>query len=204
MDRREHWEQVYRTRQPTEVSWYARHLTDSLRLIREVAPLSARIIDVGSGASTLVDDLLDAGYRRVTVLDISATALAHARTRLAEHGADVTWIQADVTSAALADAAYDLWHDRAVFHFLTEESERRAYMQTLQRKLKPTGYVVIGTFSLSGPERCSGLDVVRYDAAALQRELGPGFALTASEEPVHITPGGKQQRFVLCRFQRIL
>ena len=201
MDRHAHWEQVYQTRQPTEVSWYAPHLTDSLRLIREVAQPSARIIDVGGGASTLVDDLLDAGYGNVTVLDISETAMQRARSRLGNRAADVTWVQADVTAASLPGVAYDLWHDRAVFHFLTEETERRAYVQTLRRKLKPAGHVVIGTFSLSGPERCSGLNVVRYDATALQRELGPGFILTASEEPVHVTPGGKQQRFALCRFQ---
>jgi 2-polyprenyl-3-methyl-5-hydroxy-6-metoxy-1,4-benzoquinol methylase len=202
MDRREHWENVYRTKQPTEMSWYSPHLQDSLRLIREVAPPASRIIDVGGGASTLVDDLLDAGYAKLTVLDISEAALDSARARLKDRATSVTWRCADVTAERLPGVTYDVWHDRAVFHFLTDESDRRAYVRTLRRALSPSGHVVIGTFALNGPERCSGLDVVRYDAIGLQRELGEDFVLTASEEPVHVTPAGKEQRFVLCRFER--
>jgi SAM-dependent methyltransferase len=201
-EREAHWEQVYRSRQDTEVSWYAPHLTASLRLIREVTTSESSIIDVGGGASTLVDDLLEAGYRRIAVLDISGTALARARARLGEAGGRVSWICGDVTAAELPAAGFDLWHDRAVFHFLTAPADREAYRRALLRSLRPGGQVVIGTFSLSGPQRCSGLEVMRYDAAGLQRALGEQFSLRASEESVHVTPAGNEQSFVLCRFQR--
>lgn len=204
MNRHKHWEHVYRSRRPTEVSWYSPHLEDSLRLIRKVSTPVSSIIDVGGGSSTLVDDLLLAGYHQITVLDISETALAFVRSRLGERGKRVTWVQADVTSVTLPAATYDVWHDRAVFHFLTQESDREAYMGTLNRTLKKGGHVVIGAFSLSGPDKCSGLDVVKYDIAGLQRELGMEYSLTASEELMHVTPGGKQQPFVLCRFERLL
>ena len=132
MNRYEHWEHVYRSRRPTEVSWYSPHLKDSLRLIREVSTPESSIIDVGGGSSTLVDDLLVASYHQITVLDISETALAFVRSRLGERGKRVIWVQADVTSVALPAATYDVWHDRAVFHFLTQESDREAYMGTLE------------------------------------------------------------------------
>jgi len=202
MDKRDHWEEVYRARGPTQYSWYTPHLTSSIRMIREVSTPEARLIDVGGGASTLVDDLLDAGYRHLTVLDISGSALEHARARLGPRASRVSWVQADVTSAELESGRFDVWHDRAVFHFLTREPDRRAYVRTLEHALAPAGVVVMGTFSLRGPDRCSGLDVVRYDAGGLQRELGAGFELTASEELVHTTPSGASQDFVLCRFAR--
>jgi len=202
MGPREHWESIYEARPPTEVSWYAPHLADSLRLIREVASPDASIIDVGGGASTLVDDLLGAGFSRLTVLDIADAALSHARSRLGGEASRVSWIQADVTSATLPENAFDIWHDRAVFHFLGTDTDRRAYLDVLRRSLKPGGHVVMGTFSLSGPEKCSGLDVTRYDAATLGRELGPEFLLSVSESPVHTTPAGKSQSFLLCRFAR--
>ena len=202
MTDRDHWERVYASRAATEVSWYAPHLGDSLRMIREVAAPQARIIDVGGGASTLVDNLLAAGCSRLTVLDVAQVALDHARTRLGQAADGVTWIQGDITSVELPEAAFDVWHDRAVFHFLTTPAGRHAYVGTLLRSLAPEGHVVIGTFALSGPERCSGLDVVRYDAAALQRELGAELRLESTERPVHLTPAGKRQDFLLCRFVR--
>jgi SAM-dependent methyltransferase len=203
MDRHAHWDGVYGARQPTELSWYAAHLTRSVALIREVSTGESSVIDVGGGASTLVDELLGAGYRRVAVLDIAGSALALARERLGPLADRVTWIEGDVTSVALPDASYDVWHDRAVFHFLIDASDRLRYVHSLKRALKVGGHLVIGTFSLSGPEKCSGLEVARYDAVGLQREFGEEFSLTVSEEQVHVTPNGKQQAFVLCRFKRL-
>jgi 2-polyprenyl-3-methyl-5-hydroxy-6-metoxy-1,4-benzoquinol methylase len=200
--KRDHWERVWGTHPSTGVSWYAPHLVESLRLIREVAAPHAAVIDVGGGASTLVDDLVDAGFSHVTVLDISESALSTARARLGARAASVTWVNADITTATLPEAAYDVWHDRAVFHFLTTPADRDAYVAALERSLKPGGSVVIGTFALGGPARCSGLDVVRYDAGGLQRALGPHFALTAASEQTHVTPDGKPQHFVICRLQR--
>ncbi len=203
MNRQEHWEQVYGARPPNELSWYSPHLADSAKLIRGVASPEASIIDVGGGASTLVDDLLLDGFSRLTVLDISESALSLARSRLGDAARRVTWIQGDVTSAQLAPDAFDVWHDRAVFHFLTAASERRAYVENLRRSLQLGGHFVVATFALSGPETCSGLDVVRYDAPALERELGFEFALSVSQESEHVTPRGKRQAFLVCRFTRV-
>ncbi len=174
---------------------------DSLALIREVAPPASSILDVGGGASTLVDDLLAAGYSKLAVLDLSQAALDIARARLGERAAGVRWLRADITAAKLPPAAFDVWHDRAVFHFLTGAVERRAYVETLRGCLARGGHVVIGTFSLHGPKRCSGLEVVQYDAAGLGRELGADFTLTKALDRVHVTPSGAQQHFVMCRFR---
>jgi 2-polyprenyl-3-methyl-5-hydroxy-6-metoxy-1,4-benzoquinol methylase len=203
MGKREHWEKIWDTHPPTDVSWYAPHLAESLRLIREVAAPGASIIDVGGGASTLVDDLMAAGFSRVTVLDISESALSTARARLGAQATSITWLHADITSVTLSEAAYDLWHDRAVFHFLTEQRDRDAYVAALERSLKLGGWVVIGTFGLHGPPRCSGLDVVRYDASGIQRALGSHFSLSASCEQTHVTPDGRPQHFTICRLQRV-
>jgi 2-polyprenyl-3-methyl-5-hydroxy-6-metoxy-1,4-benzoquinol methylase len=200
--KRDHWEKVWGTRQHEGVSWYAPHLAESLRLIREVVKPAASVIDVGGGASTLVDDLLEGGFSHITVLDVAEGALSVARARLGGRASSVTWLHADITTVALPQAAFDVWHDRAVFHFLTEPADRDAYVHALVRSLKPGGWVVIGAFALSGPARCSGLDVVRYDAAGLQRALGPQFSLSAAAEQTHLTPDGKPQHFVICRLQR--
>lgn len=200
--RQRHWEDVYETKLSTEVSWYAPQLRESLRLIEEVAPLHARIIDVGAGASTLVDDLLAHGYRDITLLDISDKALALTRQRLGERAGSVRCVTADITRSELAPAAFDIWHDRAVFHFLTEASAREAYVQRLRASLAPGGHVVLATFALSGPSKCSGLEVVRYDAEGVQRELGPLFDLETTFETSHTTPVGKEQRFLFCRLRR--
>jgi SAM-dependent methyltransferase len=202
LDRRSHWQSVYGRKASTEVSWYTPHLAESLRLIQEVAPVEARILDVGGGASTLVDDLLDAGYACVSVLDVSDAALDIARARLGERALRVEWIAADVIDAPLAEAAFDLWHDRAVFHFLTDEADRRAYVRQLEYTLTPGGHVVLGTFAPDGPTKCSGLDVVRYDASSLARELGPRFTLQKQLDARHVTPTAKQQAFSFCRFRK--
>lgn len=198
MTARDHWQHVYEMKAATEVSWYAAHLQDSLRLIQGVAPLSASIIDVGGGASTLVDDLLDLGYRDLTVLDLSDAALAVARARLGERAVHVKWLVADITDTVLERNRFDLWHDRAVFHFLINEADRQAYVQQLRHSLVAGGHVVIATFALAGPTECSGLDVARYDAQALSREFGPGFELTSHFEATHRTPANREQRFLFC------
>lgn len=199
----EHWQQVYTTKAPGDVSWYAPHLPESLRLIREVAALDARILDVGAGASTLVDDLLELGYRDITALDIADEALAIARRRLGERGESVKWLTADITRAALPKSSFELWHDRAVFHFLTQESDRSAYVRRARESVVPGGHVVMATFALDGPARCSGLDVVRYDAQSLAREFGPAFELDAELHATHTTPANKEQRFLSCRFVKL-
>lgn len=195
----EHWETIYRTKSHREVSWYTPHLEASLALLRET-PLDAAIIDVGGGASTLVDDLLQAGYRDLTVLDISETALRIAQDRLGDGAERVAWIRGDITSLGTLPKVFDVWHDRAVFHFLTQETERRAYVRLLRRSLRPRGRAILETFALQGPPQCSGQRVVRYDAEGLGRELGIPFELRSSRTFVHTTPDGREQPFLLCEF----
>ena len=202
MSKRDHWRRVYETRAATEVSWYAPHLRQSLQLIREVTTRDARIVDVGAGASTLVDDLLDLGYKNVTVLDVADEAFALARARLEKRANDVSWVAADITTASLAENSFDVWHDRAVFHFLTHESDRQAYVRQVRRSVVAGGYVVLATFSLEGPTKCSGLDVMRYDPRSLAREFGSQFELDAAIPAIHTTPTNKQQRFIFCRFKK--
>jgi SAM-dependent methyltransferase len=199
MSNKQHWDQVYHTKPATGVSWYAPHLQRSLELIeRAVDGSDARVIDVGGGASTLVDDLLDRGYRDVTVLDLSEQALAVAKARLGARAHGVTWIAADATTAELPAARYDVWHDRAVFHFLTDEGARRRYVASVRRSVRPGGHVIVATFGPQGPERCSGLDIVRYDADALHGEFGAAFLKVDSLREVHTTPWGTEQELVYC------
>lgn len=199
MDPKAHWEKVYRTKQPTEVSWYRPHLELSLQLIEDAAPRrDARIIDVGGGESTLVDDLLSRGYRNLSVLDLSATALSVARDRLGDKGEGVDWLCGDVTMFAFRQHAYDVWHDRAVFHFLTEGSDRAAYVRQVAHAVAPGGHVIVATFGPEGPTKCSGLDVVRYDPNALHGEFGPQFQLVKHLTELHHTPGGAVQQFTYC------
>jgi SAM-dependent methyltransferase len=202
MKREHHWQGVYQEKPSDEVSWFAPRLEESLQLITEVTTPTARVIDVGGGASTLVDDLLGRGYRDVTVLDLSSAALDVARRRLGDAGRDVTWIACDVTEVELEPARYDLWHDRAVFHFLTEAADREAYVERARRSVADGGHLVMGTFSLSGPTRCSGLDVVRYDAASLALELGADFELEGELAANHRTPAGREQAFLFTRFRK--
>jgi 2-polyprenyl-3-methyl-5-hydroxy-6-metoxy-1,4-benzoquinol methylase len=199
MDPKAHWEGVYRTKQPTEVSWYSPHLAISLDLITAAAPdRGAAVIDVGGGESTLVDDLLAGGYRDVTVLDLSATALAVAQARLGRDATRVKWICADVTACAFEANRYDVWHDRAVFHFLTDTAARRAYVEQVARAVKPGGHVIVATFGPQGPTQCSGLDVMRYAPDELHRQFGSSFALEKHVMHEHQTPSGKVQQFVYC------
>ena len=166
-----HWEKVYQTKKPTEVGWFQPHLTRSLEMIlRAGLDRNSEIIDVGGGASTLVDDLLNDGYKRVTVLDMSQEALNVSKQRLAGQSKNVAWIEGDITAVDLPEYHYDLWHDRAVFHFLTRSEDRYRYLNRLTKALKPAGHVIIATFASQGPTHCSGLDVVRYSPEGLLTE----------------------------------
>jgi SAM-dependent methyltransferase len=199
MRSKEHWEQVYTTKATNAVSWFQAHADQSLRLIRDSgAAMSASIIDVGGGASTLIDDLLTSGYRALTVLDLSAAALAAAQRRLGGRARAVRWLEADITAVTLPVHAYDLWHDRAVFHFLTSSEQRAAYVQAVIRAVKPGGHVIVATFAEDGPTQCSGLPVMRYDADALHAEFGRPFELLKHEKEEHHTPFGTVQKFVYC------
>ena len=194
-----HWNRVYATKAVDAVSWYASHLESSLRLIREsAADRDARIIDVGGGASTLVDDLLADGYRAVSVLDLADEALRAARERLGDRANEVTWITGDVTRVTLPERSIDVWHDRAVFHFLTDPADRARYVANVARSVKPGGRVIVATFGPQGPERCSGLEVVRYDADQLHGTFGARFTKLASFVETHHTPWGSEQQFVYC------
>jgi len=201
MSRREHWDRIWRTRAPQQVSWYQAEPGPSLALIAAAGiAKDAGIIDVGGGASLLVDRLLDLGYTNLAVLDIADAAMQGSRARLGARAAAVEWHEADVT-AFEPPRRYALWHDRAVFHFLTEAEDRRKYVATLRKALQPRGTVVIATFAPDGPPKCSGLDVLRHDQATLGAELGPDFALQEVHRETHHTPSQAEQRFIYCRFQ---
>lgn len=199
MQSKDHWENVYSTKPTDAVSWFQEHADQSLRLIRETGvPLSASIIDVGGGASTLVDDLLHAGYSDLTVLDLSRAALDAAQKRLGSRAGAVRWLEANITEVGLPRHGYDVWHDRAVFHFLTSLEERQAYVATVLRAVKPGGHVIVATFAEDGPTQCSGLPVMRYSADALHDEFGAPFTLMKHEKEEHLTPFGTVQKFVYC------
>ncbi|MDP5104086.1 MAG: class I SAM-dependent methyltransferase [Erythrobacter sp.] len=201
IERGTHWRKVYTDKQPEDVSWYQPTPEQSLlALDRFQAAPSQSLIDVGGGASTLVDALLARGWNNVTVLDIAAPALAAAQARLGEAGARVTWADADIT-AWQPPRRYDIWHDRAVFHFLTEPAQRVAYIRALGEGLAVGGLAIFATFALDGPEKCSGLTVERYDADKLAATLGPGFVLEASWRDAHLTPWGSPQAFTWCVFR---
>ena len=199
MNVQNHWERIYGAKAPEAVSWYQPHLEISLKLIERAAPdFSASIIDVGGGESTLVDDLLAHGYENVTVLDVSQTAIDVSKKRLGAASDRVKWLVVDITKGKLAAGAYDVWHDRAVFHFLTTIDERTAYVQQVAHAVKPGGYVIVSTFGPEGPTKCSGLDVVRYDAESLHNEFGVHFSLLDHSEELHRTPLGTVQQFLYC------
>jgi SAM-dependent methyltransferase len=199
MDVQSHWEKIYTQKALDEVSWYRAHLDTSLALIANAAPdTSAAIVDVGGGESTLVDDLLARGYTNITVLDISATAIEANKKRLGEISRRVRWLVADITQADFERAVYDVWHDRAVFHFLTASLDRVAYVRQVARAVKSGGHVIISTFGPEGPVKCSGLEVVRYDAESLHEEFGPRFRLIGSSKELHQTPFGTTQQFLYC------
>lgn len=199
MDAKTHWEKVYATKAPDAVSWYRAHLETSLALIERAAEArSVSIIDVGGGESTLVDDLLHRGYENLTVLDVSPTAIEVTRKRLGSDAERVHWLVGDVGEMELERDAYDLWHDRAVFHFLTTPERRVAYVQQVARAVKPGGHVIISTFGPEGPTKCSGLEVMRYDAESLHGEFGGRFRLVESSKELHETPSGTTQQFLYC------
>ena len=203
MQSKQHWEQVYATKAADAVSWYAPHLDASLQYIQATQlGTQAAIVDIGGGEATLVDDLLEAGYRRLTVLDISAKALEVAAQRLGERAAGVQWIAADVLKHDFAAKSVDIWHDRAVFHFLTEARQRQAYVAQVLRALKPGGFAIVGTFGPNGPQQCSGLPVMRYAPEALHGTFGESFRLIRHSIDMHTTPWGSAQEFVYCFCRR--
>jgi 2-polyprenyl-3-methyl-5-hydroxy-6-metoxy-1,4-benzoquinol methylase len=203
MDTQEHWNSVYETKAPDQVSWFCPHLDLSLSLIERAAgDRSASIIDVGGGASTLVDDLLRRGYRNVTVLDVAQTAIDIAKDRLGELSRSVSWLCADITQITLPLQTYDVWHDRAVFHFLANPEERRAYVRNVMSAVRVGGHVIVSTFGPEGPERCSGLEVMRYDAESLHGEFGPRFQMLESSKELHNTPFGSVPQFLYCYCRR--
>jgi ubiquinone/menaquinone biosynthesis C-methylase UbiE len=199
MDAQEHWESVYGSKGPHDVSWYRPHLDRSLHFI-DAAGLkrSDHILDVGGGASTFVDDLLDRGFENITVLDISERALEQAQERLGPRASRVKWLAGDVTAMDLPARSFDFWHDRAVFHFLTEREARQRYVEAVRRALKPGGHIVVATFGPSGPHRCSGLPVMRYSAEGIHAQFGLHFGVVGSDQETHHTPWGSEQEFVYC------
>jgi trans-aconitate methyltransferase len=202
MIRKDHWNTVYSTKAPDDVSWFQSRPEVSLQLIERTGVTKHEpLIDVGGGASTLVDYLLEAGHTALTVLDISGVALEQARHRLGSRASRVQWIEADVT-AFIPPRSFALWHDRAVFHFLTDPDDRRKYRETLAQAVAPHGHVIIAAFALDGPTQCSGLEVVRYDAARICAELGAAFELKEQVVEMHHTPWDTTQSFTYFRFQR--
>ncbi len=202
MDAKAHWENIYTTKAPDQVSWYQPHPARSLDFIRRTAIAPGDpIIDVGGGASTLVDDLLAEGYRHVTVLDLSAAALRLARRRLGSAAAAVRWVEADITQASLPAHAFAVWHDRAVFHFLTQPADRMRYVDQVRRAVRPGGHIIVATFADDGPERCSGLNIQRYAPDELHAEFGDAFRLVESAREAHPTPFGTEQKFIYCYFR---
>ncbi|MHB8886523.1 MAG: class I SAM-dependent methyltransferase [Methylovirgula sp.] len=201
-DRQTHWDNVYAAKAETEVSWFQESPTASLDLIHSLAASrQTSIIDIGGGASRLVDALLDEGFESVSVLDLSENALAVAKARLGARAQKARWIAADVTTWAPAEA-YDLWHDRAAFHFLTEAADRAAYRERVVEAVRPGGHVIIATFAPDGPERCSGLPIIRHDVDSIAAVLGAGFEPIEMRRHEHATPGGSVQRFQFSCFQR--
>ncbi len=202
MSTQEHWERIYATKAPEQVSWYSPHLNASLELIERtsVSPTAA-IIDVGGGESTLVDDLLARGYENISVLDISQSAIDANKKRLGKEAERIHWLAADITTVELQPSKFDVWHDRAVFHFLTAPSDRVAYVRQVAHAVKRGGHVIIGTFGPEGPTRCSGLEVVRYDAESLHREFGRHFRLLETSKQLHHTPFRTIQQFLYCHFR---
>ena len=204
MNKKSHWENVYASKLPDQVSWYREHLDTSLNLIIQTGVgKDAAIIDVGGGSSTLVDDLLDNGFADVSVLDISGTAIAKSKERLGSRSDRVDWIEADITEVALPDSHFDVWHDRAVFHFLTNAEDRRKYVEVVIRSLKVGGHIIVASFGLEGPQKCSGLDVVRYSPESMHDAFGDHFTLVKSLDETHKTPFGTTQEFVYCYCRKL-
>lgn len=200
MNRKTHWDEVYSNKSPLEVSWYQKEPALSLQLIENTGiSTDAAIIDIGGGASILIDHLNERGYQHLAVLDISGNALAYAKKRLASAADHIEWFESDIT-VFQSPHQFDLWHDRAVFHFLTTATDRERYVETLQRTLKPGGHLIMAAFAIGGPSKCSGLDIVQYDAEKLLTELGSDFTLLEENSEIHVTPTEKAQQFAYFRF----
>ncbi len=200
--RQAHWQSVYQNKEESEVSWFQERPASSIRLIERTGfDHAARIIDIGGGASRLVDYLLDLGYVDVTVLDVAEAALAKARTRLGSRAENAQWLVTDVTRWRPI-SVFGIWHDRAVFHFLVEAKDRKAYGAAMAAAVSTGGQAIVGTFALDGPERCSGLPVRRYDTKGLEAEFAPWFHTVETFAEDHVTPAGKTQKFLFCRMQR--
>lgn len=199
MDIKTHWEHIYETKAATQVSWYQKHAQLSLQYIRKTGiQKTGHIIDVGGGASTLVDDLIADGFQHISILDISGAALQLARQRLGAKAHQVNWIEADIAQADLPDQSYDIWHDRAVFHFLTQPTDREHYIERVRHTVRPGGHVIVATFAMDGPDHCSGLEVARYNPESLHGEFGGEFKLVSSASETHHTPFGTEQKFIYC------
>jgi SAM-dependent methyltransferase len=199
MNTKTHWEHIYESKAPTQVSWYQEHAQFSLQYIQNTGiRKTGHIIDVGGGTSTLVDDLIADGFQHISVLDVSGAALQLTQQRLGAKANDVKWIEADITQADLPHQAYNLWHDRAVFHFLTHAEDRQRYVEAVRHSVRKGGHVIVATFAPDGPERCSGLEVVRYSPKGLHSEFGHGFEVVDSARETHHTPFGTEQRFIYC------
>ena len=199
MNAKTHWEHIYESKAPTQVSWYQEHAQFSLQYIQNTGiRKTGHIIDVGGGTSTLVDDLIGDGFQHISVLDVSGAALRLTQQRLGAQANHVKWIEADITQADLPHQAYDLWHDRAVFHFLTQAEDRQRYVEVVRHAVRTGGHVIVATFAPDGPERCSGLEVVRYSPGSLHSEFGDGFDVVDSTRETHQTPFGTEQKFIYC------
>lgn len=198
---KEHWEKIYSEKLPQEVSWYQSEPTISLQIIENIGDRNSRIIDVGAGESVLVDNLIDLGYLNISVLDISAKAIDLVKQRLKEKAKNIEWYEQDITQF-IPLHTYDIWHDRAVFHFLTNQESRNAYIDVVKNSTKKESYVIIATFSKDGPQKCSGLDIVQYDDSTIQKEFGNQFELLASQTEKHMTPAGNEQQFIYFLFRR--
>ena len=201
-DRKKHWQHIYNEKTPLDVSWYQEEPALSLELIHRTGVLKEEpIIDVGGGASVLVDYLCKEGFTNLAVLDISGNALFSAKKRLGDSAGRIAWYEADVTEF-IPPHQFSLWHDRAVFHFLTDKPDREKYVEVLNLALRPGGHLIIAAFAIGGPEKCSGLEIVQYDSTKLREELGEGFELVEERNEVHITPANKKQEFVYFRFKK--
>jgi len=199
-NRKDHWESIYQKHSPTEVGWYQAYPEKSLKLIHNTgAGTDSSIIDVGGGTSALSKHLLDQGYKKLAVLDISGNSIERTKSQLGEKSSEINWIEADVTKYSFMEQ-YDIWHDRAVFHFLTKAEDRKGYISSLNQALELNGHLIVATFSLDAPPKCSGLSVVRYSPKTLQSELGDNFILAEALVEDHVTPSGVKQNFIFCRF----
>jgi SAM-dependent methyltransferase len=199
LSKQPHWEQVYQTHGPDQVSWFQPEARLSRELITRLVPEhTAPIIDVGAGASVLVDGLLAEGYHDLTVLDISPAALAVAQTRLGAAAGRVSWIASDLLTAPLTAGRFKVWHDRAVFHFLIDAEDRARYVMQVRHAVQPGGLVLVATFAEDGPTRCSGLEVARYSPEALHDQFGQEFLLIESQRELHTTPAAATQAFTYC------